>query len=78
MAGLIEQEKVSDPILAQIKAGVEAEVPKELKRDYAAEDPVYLKARYTGSDTVFVADAPYSPGKCQELSFIDYSKQQKQ
>jgi hypothetical protein len=49
-----------------------------LKRDYAAEDPVYLKARYTGSDTVFVADAPYSPGKCQELSFIDYSKQQKQ
>jgi len=49
-----------------------------LTRNYAADDPVYLKGKYTGSDTVLVADAPYNPGKCQELSFIDYSKQQKQ
>jgi len=49
-----------------------------LTRSYAAEDPVYLKGKYTGSDTILVADAPYSPGKCQELNFIDYSKQQKQ
>ncbi len=49
-----------------------------LKRNYVAEDPVYLKGKYTGSDTILVADAPYSPGKCQELNFIDYSKQQKQ
>ena len=49
-----------------------------LTRNYAAEDPVYLKGKYTGSDTIFVADAPFSPGKCQELNFIDYSKQQKQ
>jgi hypothetical protein len=49
-----------------------------LTRTYAAEDPVYLKGKYTGSDTIFVADAPYSPGKCRELNFIDYSKQQKQ
>ena len=35
-----------------------------LTRAYAAEDPVYLKGKYTGSDTIFVADAPYSPGKC--------------
>ncbi len=48
-----------------------------LTRTYAAEDPVYLKGKYSGSDTVFVADAPYNPGKCQELNFIDYSKQQK-
>jgi hypothetical protein len=48
-----------------------------LTRSYAAEDPVYLKGKYTGSDTIFVADAPYDPGKCQELNFIDYSKQQK-
>jgi hypothetical protein len=48
-----------------------------LTRSYNAEDPVYLKARYTGSDTIFVADAPFQPGKCQELNFIDYSKQQK-
>lgn len=49
-----------------------------LTRNYVAEDPVYLKGQYTGSDTIFVADAPYNPGKCQELNFIDYSKQQKQ
>ena len=48
-----------------------------LTRTYSAEDPVYLKGKYTGSDTVFVADAPFNPGKCQELNFIDYSKQQK-
>ena len=48
-----------------------------LTRSYIAEDPVYLKGKYTGSDTEFVADAPFSPGKCQELNFIDYSKQQK-
>ena len=48
-----------------------------LTRRYVAEDPMYLKGKYTGSDTVLVADAPYNPGKCQELNFIDYSKQQK-
>ena len=49
-----------------------------LTRAYVAEDPVYLKGKYTGADTIFVADAPFNPGKCQELNFIDYSKQQKQ
>jgi len=49
-----------------------------LTRSYSAEDPVYLKGKYTGSDTIFVADAPYNPGKCKELNFIDYSKQPKQ
>jgi hypothetical protein len=48
-----------------------------LTRSYVAEDPVYLKGKYTGSDTVFIADAPFNPGKCQELNFLDYSKQQK-
>jgi hypothetical protein len=48
-----------------------------LTRAYVAEDPVYLKGKYSGSDTVFIADAPYNPGKCQELNFIDYSKQKK-
>jgi hypothetical protein len=48
-----------------------------LTRRYVADDPVYLKGKYTGTDTVLVADAPYNPGKCQELNFIDYSKQQK-
>jgi hypothetical protein len=49
-----------------------------LTRAYVAEDPVYLKGKYTGSDTIYPADASFSPGKCQELNFIDYSKQQKQ
>jgi hypothetical protein len=48
-----------------------------LTRSYTAEDSVYLKGKYTGSDTVFPADASYNPGKCEELNFIDYSKQQK-
>jgi hypothetical protein len=48
-----------------------------LTRSYTAEDPVYLKAKYTGSDTILVADAPFNPGKCKELNFIDYSKEQK-
>lgn len=46
-----------------------------LTRTYEAEDPVYLKGKYTGSDIIYVADAPYSPERCQELGFIDYSKQ---
>ena len=48
-----------------------------LTRSYIAEDPMYLKGKYTGSDTILVADAPFQPGKCQELNFVDYSKQQK-
>jgi Family of unknown function (DUF6152) len=48
-----------------------------LTRSYVAEDPLYLKGKYTGSDTILVADAPYNPGKCKELNFIDYSKEQK-
>jgi len=49
-----------------------------LARTYTAEDPVYLRGKYSGGpDTIFVADAPFNPGKCQELNFIDYSKQQK-
>jgi hypothetical protein len=48
-----------------------------LTRSYSAEDPVYLKSKYTGSDTILVADAPFNPGKCKELNFIDYSKERK-
>ena len=46
-----------------------------LTRSYEADDVVYLKGRYTGSDTINVADAPFAPEKCQELGFIDYSKE---
>jgi len=46
-----------------------------LSRSYVADDPVYLKGKYSGSDTINVADAPYAPGKCQELTLVDYSKE---
>lgn len=48
-----------------------------LTRSYSAEDAMYLKGKYAGSNSLLVADAPFSPGKCRELNFIDYSKQQR-
>jgi hypothetical protein len=45
-----------------------------LTRTYEAEDPVYLKGKYTGNDVIFPADAPYSPGRCEDLTLVDYSK----
>lgn len=44
-----------------------------LVREYAAEDPVYFVGQYRGSDTIQVADVPYSPDPCTELTFVDYS-----
>ena len=46
-----------------------------LTRTYVAEDPVYFTGRYEGEDTIQLADLPYSPDECQELTFIDYSEQ---
>ena len=47
----------------------------KLTRSYVAEDPIYLKGQYAGTDTIQVADLPYAPDKCNELGFIDYSKE---
>ena len=44
-------------------------------REYVAEDPVYFEGEYTGSDRIYVADIPYGPDECEELTFIDYSEQ---
>jgi hypothetical protein len=44
-----------------------------LTREYVARDPVYFFGDYVGSDTVQVADVPYSPDVCKELTFVDYS-----
>ena len=46
---------------------------KALKREYVAQDPVYFVGDYKGSDTIQIADAPYSPDACKELTFVDYS-----
>jgi len=48
-----------------------------LTRSYTAEDPVYLKGKYTGSDTIFVADAPYNPGKCEERNLVEATQVKK-
>ncbi len=43
---------------------------------YSAEDPVNFTDQFTGSDTIGVADLPYAPDMCRELtSFVDPSKQ---
>jgi hypothetical protein len=44
-----------------------------ITRSYTAVDPLYFKGEYSGSDTIGVADLPYAPDKCEELTFVDYS-----
>jgi hypothetical protein len=39
-----------------------------LRRSYVAEDPVYFVGQYAGSDTVLIADVPYEPRPCKELT----------
>jgi hypothetical protein len=46
-----------------------------LHRSYVAEDPLYFVGQYTGSDTVLVADVPYEPRPCKELT-PEFSTQQ--
>jgi len=46
-----------------------------ITRSYTAEDPVNFTDQFTGSDTIGVADLPYAPDTCKELtSFVDPSK----
>ena len=40
-----------------------------LMRSYTADDPVYFAGTYSGSDMLAVADVPYSPDTCNELTF---------
>jgi hypothetical protein len=44
-----------------------------LRREYTATDPVYFTDQYTGNDTIGVADLPYAPDACAELTFVDFS-----
>src|SRR5690606_20729493 len=44
-----------------------------LTRSYEATDPDYWIGTYAGTDDVFgIADVPFSPDPCKELSFVDY------
>jgi hypothetical protein len=44
-----------------------------LSRSYVAEDPVYFVGEYRGEDSIYVADIPYAPDSCKELTFVDHS-----
>jgi hypothetical protein len=44
-----------------------------IRREYSATDPVFYTDTYTGGDTIGVADLPYAPDKCSELTFVDFS-----
>jgi hypothetical protein len=44
-----------------------------IRREYTATDPVYFTDQYTGNDTIGVADLPYAPDACAELTFVDFS-----
>ena len=51
-------------------------VKMTITRSYTAEDPVNFTDQFTGSDTIGVADLPYAPDACKELtSFVDPAKQ---
>jgi hypothetical protein len=41
-----------------------------LRREYVAEDPLYFTGQYRGADTVYVADLPYEPPSCNDLSYV--------
>jgi hypothetical protein len=40
-----------------------------LRREYAADDPLYFTGQFRGADTAFVADLPYEPPTCNDLSY---------
>jgi hypothetical protein len=44
-----------------------------LTREYTATDPVYYTDQFTGRDSIAVADLPYAPDACSELTFVDFS-----
>jgi hypothetical protein len=46
-----------------------------ITRAYTAEDPKYFVGQVAGADTVLAADLPYSPDACNELTFVDYSRE---
>ena len=47
-----------------------------LWRRYVATDPVYFVGDYVGEDFLGIADIPYGPDVCRELTFVDYSEAQ--
>jgi hypothetical protein len=42
---------------------------RALRRTYIATDPTYFEGEYRGADTVYVADVPFQPTPCNDLSY---------
>jgi hypothetical protein len=40
-----------------------------LRREYVADDALYFTGQFRGADTAFVADLPYEPPTCNDLSY---------
>jgi len=40
-----------------------------LRREYFAEDALYFTGQFRGADTAFIADLPYEPPTCNDLSY---------
>jgi hypothetical protein len=45
-----------------------------ITRTYTATDPLYYTGEFSGSDKIAVADLPYAPDACKELTFEDFSQ----
>jgi Family of unknown function (DUF6152) len=43
-----------------------------ITRSYTATDPLIFNGEYTGSDKIGVADLPYNPDKCKELTDLSH------
>ena len=41
---------------------------RTLTRSWVAEDPAYFSGSYTGQDTVEIADIPFEPYDCTDLT----------
>ena len=39
-----------------------------LHRSYVAEDPLYFTGQFTGEDTISIADSPFDPYNCDDLT----------
>jgi hypothetical protein len=40
-----------------------------LRREYEADDPQFFSGQFRGTDTAFIADLPYEPPTCNDLSY---------
>ena len=47
---------------------------RALRRTFVATDPLYFEGEYRGADAVYVADVPYQPIRCDDLSYKSHGE----